>query len=325
MNCGSVMSSRQEMPSSGRENMLPLVSVIIPAFNSARYLQDAVRSVFDQSYSDVECIVIDDGSTDNTEEVLNELSIVYPTLRAAYKTNGGLSSARNMGLQMCSGSYISFLDADDVLLPGKLERQVTVLNSHPDVGIVYGDYLVVTEDLRAFAAFTAEMPRRLDPIDALSYRNWIATQASLIRRTVIDKVGMFDERLAAAEDWDYWIRCARVAQMFYLAGAVVLYRQHGTQMHREYPRMRQACIQVAKKSFCDDKRRLRTAMAAIEWNHAKYLWKQHNRRAALIAIMNCAVRHHFGLHMGCIPGQLEAMCKSPLRLFKEASSADLFR
>src|ERR1035438_7707365 len=155
------MSSRKEQygkPS----NMLPLVSVIIPAFNSARYLADAVESVFAQTYSEVECIVIDDGSTDHTNELLKELLKVHPGLKTARKTNGGPSSARNMGLRESTGDFISFLDADDALIPDKIERQVAFLNAHPDVGIVYGDCLIATETLRPVELYTAEMPRELE-------------------------------------------------------------------------------------------------------------------------------------------------------------------
>ena len=177
--------------------MPPLVSVIIPAFNSAQYLADAVESVFAQTYSAVECIVIDDGSTDHTNELLKELLKVHPGLKIARKKNGGLSSARNMGLRECTGDFVSFLDADDVLIPDKIERQVAFLNAHPDVGIVYGDCLIATETLRPVEMYTTEMPQELEPIDALCYRNWFGVMIPLVRRTLTDRVGDFNEELAA--------------------------------------------------------------------------------------------------------------------------------
>src|SRR6202043_2887262 len=102
----------------------------------------------------------------------------------------------------------------------------------PDVGFVYSDYFVVMENLLPSAVFSAEMPRNLDPLDAFCYRNWFNPLVTLIRRKVIDEVGDFDETLDVAEDWDYWIRCAKVARMEYLAGPVALYRQHCGQLHR---------------------------------------------------------------------------------------------
>lgn len=296
--------------------MPPLVSVVIPSFNSARYLADAVKSVAAQTYSAVECIVIDDGSTDHTSALLKELSALYPGLKTSRKTNGGMSSARNMGLRLCTGELVSFLDADDLLLPDKLERQVAFLNAHPEVGFVYGDYIVVTEDLQTLALFTAEMPRDLDPLDALCYRNWFSPLVPLIRRSITDVVGGFDEELNSAEDWDYWVRCANVAHLAYLSGPVGLYRQHDGQVHRDHARMRRACIQVAKKCFHDNPRRLSTAMAGIELTHAKYLWKRHERAATLVSLTKCATRSL--LAMG-IKRQLELINASQLTAIGQAT------
>lgn len=292
--------------------MPPLVSVIVPAYNSAPYLTEAVQSVSAQTYPAVECIVIDDGSTDHTAGLLTELMALHPHLRVARKAHGGPSAARNMGLRMCSGSFISFLDADDVILPDKIERQVEFLNAHPEVGLVYGDYLVVTEDLKALAAYTAEMPRDLDPLDALCYRNWFNTLCPLIRRAVADEVGEFDEELAAAEDWDYFIRCAKATRMAYQPGPVALYRQHGHQIHRDHFRMRRGCIRAATKNFGGNRRRLRAAMAAIELTHAKHLWRQRERMASFASLTKVAVGVLLGLDVRRIGGQLEAIAKSQL-------------
>ncbi|HET9100636.1 MAG TPA: glycosyltransferase family A protein, partial [Acidobacteriaceae bacterium] len=165
--------------------MPPLVSIIIPSFNCGRFLADAVRSAFVQTYPAVECLVIDDGSTDATRDVLANLKARYPQLRILSKTNGGPSSARNLGLKLCSGSMITFLDADDVLLPDKIERQVDFLQAHPNVGMVYGDYLLAREDLHPVALFSAEMPRGLAPLDAFCYRNWFNPVVTLVRKAVV--------------------------------------------------------------------------------------------------------------------------------------------
>jgi len=306
------MSSRKEQygkPS----NTLSLVSVIIPAFNSAQYLADAVESVFAQTYSAVECIVIDDGSTDHTQELLNDLLNLHPGLKTARKKNGGLSSARNLGMRESTGEFISFLDADDTLIPDKIERQVAFLDAHPDVGIVYGDLLIATETLRPVEMYASEMPRELETIDALCYRNWFAPMVPLVRRTVTDRIGEFDEELAAAEDWDYWIRCAKVTRISYLAGAVSLYRMHPGQMHHDYFRMRRACIQVVTKRFGDDPGRLRGAMAAIQWIHAKYLWSRQEKIATSLAVAKFAITGGFGFHVRYIAGPLEKFVKSQLK------------
>jgi len=306
-------SPKCDRPNSAAKNMPPLVSVIIPSFNCAQYLADAVRSVFGQTYSALECVVIDDGSTDHTSDVLEELLTHYPLLKVAKKVNGGLSSARNMGLRLCSGSYLSFLDADDVLLPDKIEPQVKVFNANPEVDLVYGDYLIASEKLDALAVFVAEMPRELDPFDAFCFRNWFGPMVPLIRRRLSDKIGEFDEQLAAAEDWDYWIRCAKIARIAYLPGPVALYRQHGCQMSKNYSRMRNACIQVANKNFRWNWKKLKMAMALIELTHAKQLWRDKRRVASSAALMRYVIGGLCGLHFGCIVSQLEALRQSQLK------------
>jgi glycosyltransferase involved in cell wall biosynthesis len=290
-----------------------LVSVVVPTYNSAHHLKDAVESIFNQTYSSVECIVIDDGSTDHTRALLADLSHKYPGLKTATKANGGPSSARNMGLRLCSGEFVAFLDADDVMLPDKIARQTEVLAAHRDVGLLYSDYLVVSQNLQPLAVFVAEMPLELHPLDAFCYRNWFNPSVTLIRRTLIDEVGGFDEGLAVAEDWDYWIRCAKVGRMSYLPGAVALYRQHPGQMHRDHLKMRRACLQVAAKSFGDNRTRLRAATASIEWTHAKYLWRHHAIAASLVSLAKFAVSDRFGLHDKRMLRQLGAIFQSQLR------------
>lgn len=313
-------SERVESPKSGEaqgtnESSRPIVSVIVPAFNCATYLAESVRSVFRQTYPLIECIVIDDGSSDYTGDVLRDLESEFPHLVTARKMNGGPSAARNLGVRLSSGTLVSFLDADDVLLPDKIERQVRYLSLHPDVGVVYSDYLVVSENLQPIATFLSEMPRNLEPAEAFCYRNWFNPLVALIRKEVGDRIGGFDEDLLVAEDWDYWIRCSRVTKIAHLRGPAGLYRQHSSQLHRDYRRMRRVCIEVATKNYHNEPDRLRTAMAAVELTYAKELWKDKERAAGLMALMNCALRSRFGLHGGHIVRQLEAIGQSQLRAY----------
>jgi glycosyltransferase involved in cell wall biosynthesis len=313
MGSSAVMSSERGPAVRASNNIPPLVSVIIPAYNNVGYLEDAVDSVFGQTYPAMECIVIDDGSTDHTAQIIEKVSKKYPSLKTARKVNGGPSSARNMGLRMCSGDFVSFLDHDDVLLPDKISRQVDFLNAHPDVGLVHSDYLVVSKELHPLAVFAAEMPRGMDPLDALCYRNWFNPLVALVRRSLIDKIGDFDAELDGAEDWDYWIRCAKATRISYLAGPVALYRQHGGQMSRNYYRMKSACLLVAKKNFNENGRRLRLAMAAIELTYARHLWIQRQRPASLAALLKSGLQHGFGLHMGNMLRQFQIMTQSQLK------------
>jgi len=293
--------------------MPSLVSVVIPTYNKPDYLEDAVDSVFGQTYSRLECIVIDDGSTDHTGQVVEKLSKKYSWLKTARKVNGGPSSARNMGLRLSSGEFVSFLDSDDVLLPDKIERQVDFLIAHPEVGLVHSDYLIVSESLQPLAGFAAEMPREMDPLDALSYRNWFNPLVALLRRTAINQIGEFDEGLDRAEDWDYWIRCAKATRVSYLAGRVALYRQHGGQISGDYARMKRACIQVAKKHFRENGKKLRAALAGVELTYARHLWKKRETLASLEALLKLGFQYRFGLHAGNVRRQREISTRSQLK------------
>lgn len=308
-----VSSENHERFGAAPNRAAPLVSVVIPTYNCARFLADAVDSVFRQSYTTLECIVVDDGSTDDTNDVLAKLTAKYPLLKTIQRANGGPSAARNTGLRLCSGEFVSFVDADDVLLPDKIALQVNFLNSHPDVGLVHSDYLIVSENLQPLAVFDAEMPPEMDPIDALSYRNWFNPLVALIRRTAIDKVGEFDEEFDRAEDWDYWIRCAKITRVSYMAGPVALYRRHGGQISQDYSRMKRACIRVAKKHFRENHRNFRTAMAGIELTYAKYLWKRHEATASFRALLRFGFQHGFGLHRGDIRRQFHIINQSQLK------------
>jgi len=120
------------------------VSVIIPAYNRANIVRETVDSVLRQTYAQFEVIVVDDGSTDNTREVL--ATYRDPRVRYFYKTNGGLSSARNFGLSAATGEYIAFLDSDDVWRPWKLSAQVEIFRRHSDVGMSWSDMSSFTDD-----------------------------------------------------------------------------------------------------------------------------------------------------------------------------------
>ena len=113
----------------------PKVSVIIPTYNRAEYLGEAIQSVFDQTFEDFEILIVDDGSTDDTQQLV--LSFHDPRLRSFYQNNCGISAARNAAIRSADGEYIAFLDSDDVWLPELLESQVAVLDRRPEIGLVY--------------------------------------------------------------------------------------------------------------------------------------------------------------------------------------------
>ena len=185
-----------------------LVSIIIPTFNCADFLVEAIRSVLAQTYEHYEIIVVDDGSTDHTEAALEQFGN-----RVSYigQAPGGPSVARNRGILEARGELIAFLDADDLWRPTKLSRQVEFLNGHPESILVYTDFTRgphpgCNNDSR-LKAYKLRDPA--DPFHALLEENFIATPTVVVRREVLARSGLFDPMLKGSEDFDLWLRLAK--------------------------------------------------------------------------------------------------------------------
>lgn len=189
----------------------PLVSVIIPTYNHARFVVQAVQSVLAQTYPHVEIIVVDDGSTDETTQVLEPLA---GRIRVATQTNAGVAAARNHGFALAQGQYLTFLDADDLFLPQKLARDVALLEADPAVGVAYCSWFYVAED--GEQVLGELRPRKQGHLleDLLLRRFHCVPGAATIRRTALEQVGLFDGRCPAAADTDLWVRLAYAGYPF---------------------------------------------------------------------------------------------------------------
>lgn len=188
--------------------MPPLVSVIIPTCNRSRLLQRALRSAAEQSVNDLEIIVVDDQSDDDTGAVAGR----FPDGRVRYvlrERRGGGAAARNAGLRLARGEYVAFLDDDDEWLPDKLARQLEAFERAPDAALVYTGALHIRQ--RDGRVVQVVKPDREGWVfRELLQQNFIRTTSSImVRRQVLEKVGFFDERLPACQDWDLCLRIAR--------------------------------------------------------------------------------------------------------------------
>jgi hypothetical protein len=222
------------------------ISVIVPAYNQGHYLEEAIGSVVAQSYEDWEIIVVDDGSTDNTRAVATSFS--DDRVRYHYQSNQGLSAARNTGISLATGDYISFLDSDDLFLPQKLELLLTLLESQPELGFAAGEAIFIDGDGQRLNKYMKKGP----PLDLseLLLGNPFHVGSVLVRKRWLDRVGTFDEVLRACEDWDLWLRLAKEGcRMDWVAQPVSLYRIHRQQMTRGAERMRTAMFMVLDKTF----------------------------------------------------------------------------
>ena len=215
------------------------VSLIIATFNHARFLGAAIDSALAQTLGAVDVIVVDDGSTDDTPAVLARYAGRVRVLR---QPNRGLAAARNAGLAAARGTYVAFLDADDVMAPTKLAAQLEMLERSPTIGWTYCDVLIETVATRTTVTASERFGYGARALDGwlfpeLIHGNFIPAIAPMIRRTALDAAGGFDERLTALEDWDMWLRLSLIAEARYTPAVLVTYRIRPGGMSEDRARM----------------------------------------------------------------------------------------
>ena len=209
--------------------MTVLVSIIIPCYNQARFLAEAIQSALDQDYPNKEVIVVNDGSPDNTREVAAAFGdrIIY-----VEQENRGLSGARNTGIRIAHGDYIALLDSDDVCLPGRLTAQVNILDQRPEVGMVASDaYLYDGRHILGLKSSISGRPRRPEGFRWETVEYCATPSTALIRRECFNTIGYFDERIrggagSGGEDWLFFVRLSLQYEMVYLNIPTILYRLH---------------------------------------------------------------------------------------------------
>jgi glycosyltransferase involved in cell wall biosynthesis len=201
----------------------PKVSVIIPAYNSEKYIAEAIESVFAQTYPGYEVIVVDDGSTDGTLQLLKRYD---SRIKVLTKVNGGPASARNLAINNSCGEYIAFLDSDDLWVEEKLDEQVAFLNKHPEVGLVFGEILIFEERGGKHIILSKNGWTGDPTFRQLLFGNYIPNSTVVIRRRCVDKVGLLNEsaELIAVEDHEYWMRIARTFPMAGIPNPLAYYR-----------------------------------------------------------------------------------------------------
>lgn len=214
----------------------PKVSIIIPVFNGANYMREAIDSALSQTYANIEVIVVNDGSCDNG--VTESIALSYgERIRYFSKTNGGVSSALNLGISHMLGEYFSWLSHDDIYLPSKIQEQVEFLKlSNCDNLILYSDFEVFYED--------GESPDNLcsDGVMPQLFRPWLTAKSSLhgctllIPKNAFDNCGYFNEELRATQDYDLWFRLSHQYSFIHLKRSLVRSRQHGGQGIHSMPK-----------------------------------------------------------------------------------------
>lgn len=221
-------------------NAAPAVSVIIPTYNCERYIAETIDSILDQSFKDIELIVVDDGSTDRTPEIV---AAYGSRVRLVVQENARVCAARNRGINEAAGQYICLLDHDDYWFPHKLEQQVNLLEAHPETGVVYSEFILWHPDSNGKfpepASFNlAAYPDGIDQeLSGWIYHQflldcWMLTSTAMFRREVFQRCGDFDVALPYSEDWDLWLRISREFPFIKQTMPTTLYRQHPLQGNR---------------------------------------------------------------------------------------------
>ncbi|MUL36284.1 glycosyltransferase family 2 protein [Gloeocapsopsis dulcis] len=226
---------------------MPKVTVVVPAYNAEQTIIATIASVQQQTYQDWELIVIDDGSSDRTLELLNRIR--EPRLQVYHYSNAGVSVARNRGLAHAQGELIAFLDADDLWSANKLELQVAALQQHPHAAVAYSwTYFMNATATTIHAAPSVWFEGDVYP--QLLVRNFLYSGSNpLVRRDALVLVGGFDPTLTHGEDWELFARLAAVVQFVVVPVAQVFYRQSATSASAQVELMEQRILQVIDSVF----------------------------------------------------------------------------
>lgn len=264
----------------------PLVSIIIPTFNRDAYIGSALDSIINQSYTNWECIVVDDGGTDQTAKIMADYCkqddrIKYVKRPDCYAK--GSNGSRNYGLSLSKGDFIAFCDDDDYWLQDKLEKQMPIFEAHPDVGLVTGNIEYVNTDGVRSGRVIKQTGNHGYVFEDLLFKNRLSMITPVLRREVFDKVGLFNTEFKIYEDWEYWRRVAYYYPFYALPDVLACVRKHDTntsliitdapfEQYVLYRSLTKALLKWGEERFSKADRQL---IAKVEAKRYKQLFRNH--------------------------------------------------
>jgi glycosyltransferase involved in cell wall biosynthesis len=236
-----------------------IVSIIIPCYNKGRFLEDALNSVLSQIYTQWECIIIDDGSTDNTEQIALNYTRLDSRFRYIKKQNQGVSATRNLGLAQATGNFIQFLDPDDIIYPNKISTQIGCIDSSADDIVIYCDY-ISSEENDLYLPYSGDRYRSpflnndnylLQLVNRWEKSLAIPIHCFLFSNTFFKQKGInFDTSLANHEDWDCWLKIfATNPKVIFVDEKLATYRISPTAMCANYELMKKGHLQSIKNNI----------------------------------------------------------------------------
>lgn len=240
----------------------PKISIILPTYNQAHYLPEALEAIFNQTYSDFELIVVNDGSTDLTSNVLNEYKkkLAFTVIE---QENQGLPRALNKGFSKARGTYFTWTSTDNITLPTMLEKLNSALDSEPSIGVVYADWYFIDKSGKTISLYkTLDYDRYL-----LLYQNYVHC-CFLFRKECMQRVGNYDPEYIYGEDWEFWIRVSRYFTMKHVPEPLYKYRIHPQSMTTEL-------LQGTAKQKINEKEFLMRMKhrSLIAWYYSKIKWR----------------------------------------------------
>lgn len=225
----------------------PIVTVVIPCYNHAHYLPEALNSVLAQTFTDWEAIIVDDGSTDNTLDVA--IQFTDARIRYVYQENQGLSAARNTGIRQANGQYLAFLDADDEWEPEFLTQCLAVLQQNNSLGFVYSRTCFVNPEGEKLPKLGGQALSGQQFRERILAGGFFPVHAAVVRRSVLDATGEFDTSLTSVEDWDLWLRISKMYPVQGIEAPLARYRVYPGSMSTNAERMHRNRMAVLTKQF----------------------------------------------------------------------------
>lgn len=230
---------------------MPKISVVIPTYNAAQYVGEAIESVLNQTFKDYEIVVVDDGSTDNTEELLQKY---VDRIRYIKQKNGGEGAARNRGIREAHGEWVAFLDADDLWLPHKLKVQMEFVEQHPDVDFIYGDTSVFDSNrVLSKSVFSERQPHEGRIIKNLLRENCVPILSVIARKKCFEKSGLFKEGMKYCTDYEMWLRFAKYFKFGYVNEVVASCRKHEKGVSQNMEQMHKTHLNILNTTLKDMK------------------------------------------------------------------------
>lgn len=261
--------------------MSELISIVMPCYNAEKTLKKSLDSIFAQSFQDFKVYCVNDGSTDQTPQILNQLALLYKNLHVIHQNNQGQTKAKNAALKICQGRYIAFLDSDDLWDEDKLLFQYALMKKDESIGLCYTNGCYIDEDDMPQGKIGYNQALQGNCLKSLLLGNAIVASSVMIRADLLKRVGLFDEKLTACENWELWTRIASVSRLAIIDKPLTFYRRHGNNMSHNIEKMRKNRLYVVSKNSHIYRKKLTNYQAitkeayyrAYQFFGENYLWK----------------------------------------------------